>query len=253
MKLRDRQKVSLDQLAVLTRRDFCKAAGAGLVALGLPGCFDFVNLTRGSEGGPADLSAAWDLATRPDLATSPDMASSPDMADAPDMATSPDLAQAGDMAQSGDLAHGPDMMPPSDLSVPPDLSTPPDLYRPPDLTPPPDLAFSCPLNAFNTGSFGANFAINTATYFQVPNAFVCRDGGGLFALTAVCTHSGCTVNTQGVNGFLCPCHGSRFSFTGAVTLGPALSPLVHFALCLVNGRIGVDTRSIVGAGVRYNL
>jgi nucleotide-binding universal stress UspA family protein len=50
--------------------------------------------------------------------------------------------------------------------------------------------------------------------------------GELTALSAKCTHLGCTVawnTTEAV--FECPCHGSRFGPSGAVAQGPASRPL----------------------------
>lgn len=50
------------------------------------------------------------------------------------------------------------------------------------------------------------------------------------ALTAVCTHEGCTTNwTFGNNRFTCNCHGSQFDPSGRVLNGPATSPLTQFA------------------------
>jgi len=44
----------------------------------------------------------------------------------------------------------------------------------------------------------------------------------LIALSDVCTHAGCGVRYDRVNKALtCPCHGSRYALTGAVTRGPA--------------------------------
>ncbi|MEL6505854.1 MAG: ubiquinol-cytochrome c reductase iron-sulfur subunit [Pseudomonadota bacterium] len=45
---------------------------------------------------------------------------------------------------------------------------------------------------------------------------------------ANCTHLGCVptkVETAGLDGWLCPCHGSVFDVTGRVTKGPAPSNL----------------------------
>jgi cytochrome b6-f complex iron-sulfur subunit len=58
---------------------------------------------------------------------------------------------------------------------------------------------------------------------------VARTGQETFvALTAVCTHFGCTIVRFDNGVFECPCHGSRFSTSGAVLRGPASSPLRQF-------------------------
>jgi cytochrome b6-f complex iron-sulfur subunit len=54
------------------------------------------------------------------------------------------------------------------------------------------------------------------------------DGGDLepYALSAVCTHLGCVVPwNKAQNKFMCSCHGSQYSKTGAVIRGPAPLPL----------------------------
>lgn len=48
-------------------------------------------------------------------------------------------------------------------------------------------------------------------------------------LSAVCTHSGCTVRyAAATTDILCPCHGSTFALDGAVTNGPADAPLATY-------------------------
>ena len=72
-----------------------------------------------------------------------------------------------------------------------------------------------------------------------------RDDGGLFAISAICTHLGCTV-LEGDEGLACPCHGSRFSADGANLSGPAPRPLPHLALTLNDeGLIEVDLSQAV--------
>lgn len=50
------------------------------------------------------------------------------------------------------------------------------------------------------------------------------------ALSAVCTHQGCTVEVSaGSAPIVCPCHGSTFSIDGVVIHGPARSALRKYA------------------------
>lgn len=52
------------------------------------------------------------------------------------------------------------------------------------------------------------------------------DEGTLHAVSARCTHLGCTVRwNDAERSWDCPCHGSRFSFTGKVLHGPAVEDL----------------------------
>lgn len=51
-------------------------------------------------------------------------------------------------------------------------------------------------------------------------------GGKVEALSARCTHLGCTVHwVAAENRFQCPCHGSQFAADGSVLHGPAERPL----------------------------
>jgi Rieske Fe-S protein len=47
---------------------------------------------------------------------------------------------------------------------------------------------------------------------------------GFFALSLVCTHLGCTVESK-ESGFTCPCHGSKYDAEGNVLNGPAQKKL----------------------------
>ena len=55
------------------------------------------------------------------------------------------------------------------------------------------------------------------------------------ALTSVCTHEACAINGGAAgNQFVCPCHGSRFSTSGAVVNGPASRPLQQYPTQFAN-------------------
>ncbi|MGC0142277.1 ubiquinol-cytochrome c reductase iron-sulfur subunit [Pseudactinotalea sp. Z1732] len=63
------------------------------------------------------------------------------------------------------------------------------------------------------------------------------DEADVVALSAVCTHQGCTVDVEEEEG-RCPCHGSRFDLrSGEVTAGPAKEPLERIAVEVIDGRI----------------
>jgi cytochrome b6-f complex iron-sulfur subunit len=65
---------------------------------------------------------------------------------------------------------------------------------------------------------------------------------GIFALSTVCTHLGCTPDwLQGAQKFKCPCHGSGYYKDGINFEGPTPRPLERFAISLADdGQILVD-------------
>jgi cytochrome b6-f complex iron-sulfur subunit len=85
------------------------------------------------------------------------------------------------------------------------------------------------------------------TFLPNLRVFLFRKGNTFRAVSAVCTHLGCTVNLAGT-GFHCPCHGSVFNQNGGVVSGPAPSSLVWFQLALSrDGRLVIDTSQPVKA------
>src|SRR4051794_26575446 len=81
---------------------------------------------------------------------------------------------------------------------------------------PSDLAGACVDGAgiIDAGPASA-VALGEALYVGDGRFFLCRDTGGLFAMSAVCTHQGCEVDFRaGSEDFLCPCHGSMFAYDG---------------------------------------
>ena len=75
--------------------------------------------------------------------------------------------------------------------------------------------------------------------FSGGNFFVVRDAGGLYVVSARCTHEGATCTVQ-TNQFYCPRHAAKFDLNGGPVSGPVVTALSHFAMCtLANGRVGV--------------
>jgi menaquinol-cytochrome c reductase iron-sulfur subunit len=101
--------------------------------------------------------------------------------------------------------------------------------------------------------------------------FVFREGRTFHAVSAVCTHLGCTVRaealpqpqTMTVEGaslrvthrFLCPCHGSTYSGDGGNVSGPAPRPLAwyHLSVSPDDGQLVVDLAKEVERSFRLTL
>lgn len=54
------------------------------------------------------------------------------------------------------------------------------------------------------------------------------------ALSPICTHRGCTVETQGAV-LVCPCHGSAYARSGTVLRGPADRALRSYQVSVRDG------------------
>lgn len=101
--------------------------------------------------------------------------------------------------------------------------------------------------------------------------FVFREGNVFHAISAVCTHLGCTVRaealpapeTKTVDGkplrlthrFQCPCHGSRYGGDGSNVAGPAPQPLAwyHLAIAPDDGQLVADLALQVDHDFRLTL
>lgn len=69
-----------------------------------------------------------------------------------------------------------------------------------------------------------------------------RTAEGMYALSTICTHLGCTPNwLGGESKFKCPCHGSGFYKTGINFEGPAPRPLERYRISLAeDGQVLID-------------
>lgn len=91
---------------------------------------------------------------------------------------------------------------------------------------PVDLDLDASQNAA-LGQDGGVVSLSTSRTGASYTIFVVRKGDSYLALSAECTHAGCSIAHRG-NGFQCPCHGATFALDGAVTGGPAGSGLYEY-------------------------
>jgi len=72
--------------------------------------------------------------------------------------------------------------------------------------------------------------------------WIIREEDGFYALSAICTHLGCTPKYLGSEDkFKCPCHGSGFRRSGINFEGPAPRPLERVGVSLAeDGQVLID-------------
>ena len=85
-----------------------------------------------------------------------------------------------------------------------------------------------PQTEFDLGP-ASNYPLNSRTLLSDPPAVLLHTESGFSALSLICTHLGCTVE-DGTDGFVCPCHGSRYNKVGDVTHGPAVKRLTSLRI-----------------------
>src|SRR5438874_2887460 len=83
-----------------------------------------------------------------------------------------------------------------------------------------------PKTMFRIG-FPADFGFGVDTKFQnAHRIWVVRNTEGIFVISAICTHLGCTPDWKASeNKFKCPCHGSGYDPEGVNFEGPAPRPM----------------------------
>ena len=106
-----------------------------------------------------------------------------------------------------------------------------------------------PPTTFKAGD-PADYTEGTIRFNKEKKAYVCGGPGGVYALSAVCTHLGCiTRYLSDQNVIACPCHGSRFDLEGNVVEGPAPRPLPWLQVVTdASGLLVVDTSIVVPHG-----
>lgn len=101
--------------------------------------------------------------------------------------------------------------------------------------------------------------------------FVFREGNIFHAISAVCTHLGCTVRAEALSQpeqqviegkelklthrFACPCHGSKYTGDGRNVAGPAPRPLAWYQLSIAadDGQLVADLAQEVGHEFRLTV
>jgi cytochrome b6-f complex iron-sulfur subunit len=100
-----------------------------------------------------------------------------------------------------------------------------------------------PPSAFKAG-FPDDYIIGEVSekYKDDFRVWVVRESEGFYALSAICTHLGCTPRwLASDNKFKCPCHGSGFRMSGINFEGPAPRPLERLKISLADdGQILID-------------
>ncbi len=74
-----------------------------------------------------------------------------------------------------------------------------------------------------------DFAQSSVTPIADVQALLLNTPDGFVALSAICPHLGCQVEPS-LEGFVCPCHASRFDAAGALVGGPAQQALRRLRL-----------------------
>lgn len=109
------------------------------------------------------------------------------------------------------------------------------------------------------------------TFLEDKRVFIFRQKNTFHAISATCTHLGCTVKMQrltqpkkvSVRGreieeqaeFACPCHGSKYYGDGTNYSGPAPRPLDYYKLELSpdDGQLLVDASEVVAQDFRLTV
>jgi Rieske Fe-S protein len=82
----------------------------------------------------------------------------------------------------------------------------------------------------------ANVGTAATTQTSIGGFLIARVGTGNFnVMTSTCTHEACTINGFNNSRFVCPCHGSQFSTSGGLLVGPATSSLQTFSSSFDSG------------------
>jgi cytochrome b6-f complex iron-sulfur subunit len=96
----------------------------------------------------------------------------------------------------------------------------------------------------------AEYTEGTVRFNREQKAYVLGTAGGVYAVSAVCTHLGCITRYLSDEKYIaCPCHGSRFDLEGNVIHGPAPRSLPWLDVQTdASGNLVVDTSVVIPHG-----
>ena len=116
------------------------------------------------------------------------------------------------------------------------------------------IGFLFSMPRFKEGEFGGTFVLGPASNAPPVGSppvnnpkgkfWLTHAQDGIVALYKVCTHLGCLYAWRDQEGkFICPCHGSQFSYDGTYIRGPAPRSLDRFVVQLVTpeGEVVAET------------
>ncbi|HML21953.1 MAG TPA: Rieske (2Fe-2S) protein [Aggregatilinea sp.] len=84
---------------------------------------------------------------------------------------------------------------------------------------------TAPPEVFELGA-AADYPPGSSVVLPDVPAVLIHDEAGFRAMSLVCTHLGCTVEPDAAgDGYVCPCHGSRYDAAGVARRGPASDAL----------------------------
>jgi cytochrome b6-f complex iron-sulfur subunit len=110
-----------------------------------------------------------------------------------------------------------------------------------------------------------------AKFLEDKKVFIFRERNTFYAISAICTHLGCTVKMQRLNQpkkvqirgreveetaeFHCPCHGSKYYGDGTNYAGPAPRPLAYHKVEISpdDGQLIIDMSQNVGQDFRLTV
>lgn len=110
-----------------------------------------------------------------------------------------------------------------------------------------------------------------AKFLEDKKVFIFRERNTFYAISAICTHLGCTVKMQRLNQpkkvqirgreveetaeFHCPCHGSKYYGDGTNYAGPAPRPLAYHKVEVSpdDGQLIIDMSQNVGQDFRLTV